>query len=134
MQNIHNISELKYAILLLEEQKAMKEKLLKDQLYLTYQSLKPSKILKGALKEVLSSSFPGDNLLGTVTGLATGYLSKKIVVGSSANLFRKLFGSIIGFGVTNVVSKNPEAIKSIGKFILHHIVHKKEKKSTSVDR
>jgi hypothetical protein len=59
-------------------------------------------------------------------GLATGYLSRKIVVGASGNIFRKLLGSILQFGVTNIVAQHPDVIKSIGQFIFQHIFRKKE--------
>jgi hypothetical protein len=67
-----------------------------------------------------------DSILGTATGLATGYLSRKIMmIGASGNLFRKLLGSVMQLGVTNVVSQNPDKIKSIGQYIFQHILRKK---------
>ena len=81
------------------------------------------KLLKGTLKDIISSPYLIDNILGTTIGLATGYLSKKIVIGASGNIFRKLFGSAMQFGVTNVVAQHPDTIKSLGQAILHF--HKK---------
>jgi hypothetical protein len=60
--------------------------------------------------------------------LATGYLSKKIIIGTSANIFRKLIGSVLQLGVTSAVSQHPDTIKSLGHFILKKIFDKKEKK------
>ena len=129
MESITNIAGLKLAIQQLEAEQAEKGMLLREQFSITYESLKPVNILKNAIKEITSSPKLIDSLLGTVTGLATGYLSKKIVVGGSGNIIRKLLGSVLEFGVANVVSQHPDTIKSVGKFIIQHIFHKKEMNS-----
>ena len=129
MQNITSAAGLKNAIQLLEAEQAVKGQLLKEQFYLTYESLKPVNLLKSTLNDIASSPYLIDNILGTAMGLATGYLSKKIFIGASGNIFRKLFGSILQFGVTNVVAQHPDTIKSFGQFIFQHIFRKKEMNS-----
>jgi hypothetical protein len=129
MQNITSIVGLRNAIQLLEIEQAARGQLLKEQFYLTYDSLKPVNLLKSTLKEISSSPYLIDNILGTAVGLVTGYLSKKILVGSKANNFRKLAGSILQFGVTNVVAQHPDVIKSIGQVLIRHIFRKKEMNS-----
>ena len=126
METIHSIAGLKNAILLLEAEQTVKGIVLKEQFKLTYESLKPINILKNTLKEVSSTPLLIDNILGSVVGLATGYLSKKIVVGASGNIFRNMLGSILQFGVSNVVSQHPDTIKSIGQAIFQRIFRKKE--------
>jgi hypothetical protein len=129
MQNITSKAGLKDAIQLLEAEQAIKGQLLKDQFYLTYESLKPVNLLMHTLKEISSSPYLIDNISGTAMGLAGGFLSKKIFVGTSGNLIRKLIGSILQFGVTNIVAQNSEIIKSIGQAIFQHFFHKKEMNS-----
>jgi len=131
MQKITNAVELQNAILLVQNEHAIKGLLLKEQLYCTYESLKPINIIKNTLHDVISATSLTDNLLGTVTGLASGYLSKKMVVGTSGNIIRNLLGSVIQFGVTTTVAQHPDAIKYVGQFIFQHLFHKKEKKSDS---
>jgi len=126
METITSAVSLKNAIQLLEAEQTVKGILLKEQFQLTFESLKPINILKNTLKEVSSSPLLIDNILGSVVGLATGYLSKKIVVGASGNIFRNILGSILQFGVTNVVSRHPEGIKSIGQSIFQLLFRKKE--------
>jgi hypothetical protein len=58
--------------------------------------------------------------------MATGYVSKKIFIGTSGNVIRKLFGSILQTGVTNVISQHPDAIKSLSQMIFQRVFHKKE--------
>jgi hypothetical protein len=59
-------------------------------------------------------------------GLLGGFLSKKIFVGASGNLIRKLIGSVLQFGVTNLVAQNSEIIKSVGQGLIQHFFQKKK--------
>ena len=129
MQKITSTTGLKNAIQLLEAEKAVNEMRLKDQFHVTYESFKPVNLFKSTLKDTVSSSFLIDNILVPAVGLATGFISKKIVVGSSGNVFRKLFGVIFQLGITKVVSQHPDAIKSFGQFVFQHIFRKKEMNS-----
>jgi hypothetical protein len=131
MQNITSIAELKDAIQVLEVEQVIKEQILREQLYVTYESLKPINILKKTLKEISSSPYLIDNISGTAMGLASGFLSKKIFVGASGSLFRKLIGSFLQFGITNVVAQNSSIIKSIGQAIFQYFIRKKELNSDS---
>jgi hypothetical protein len=126
MNKITSLDELKNAIQLLEVEQALKRQLLKEQLSVTYESLKPVNILRKALNDITSSHDLTDNILGTVTGLASGYLSKKVFIGTSGNIFRKLIGSILQLGVTNLVTQHPDVIKSLGHSVLQYFLRKKE--------
>lgn len=126
MENLTSVDDLKNAIQTLEFEHEYKQQLLKEQFSLTYESLKPVNIIKDTLHDITSSPYLVDNILGATLGLASGYISRKIVVGGSVSLVRKLLGSILQFGVTNVVAKHPESIKSIGQFIYHRILRKKK--------
>ncbi|PKP34112.1 MAG: hypothetical protein CVU00_08265 [Bacteroidetes bacterium HGW-Bacteroidetes-17] len=126
MQNITSVAELKNAIQVLELDQTVKGQLLKEQLLLTYDNYRPINIIRRALKDLGSSPNLIDNILSTTIGLGTGFLTKKIVVGSSHNIFRSLLGSIMQLSITNLVARNPDALKSIGLFIFQHIFNKKE--------
>jgi hypothetical protein len=134
MEKITSTEGLKNAIQLLEVEQTVKGQLLKEQFYITYNSLKPVNLLKSTISDVALSPYLIQNILGAVMGLATGYFSKKIVVGTSANIFRKLLGSILQFGVTNIVSHHQEGIKSIGQSIFQHIFHKKDRRPEREDK
>jgi hypothetical protein len=126
MQNITSAAELKDAIQLLEAEQSIKGQLLREQLFLTYEGLKPVNLLKNALKEISSTPYLIDNISGTAMGLLGGFLSKKIFVGASGNLIRKLFGSVLQIGVTNLVAQNSETIKSVGQALIQHFFQKKK--------
>ncbi len=134
MKDITPSVELRNAIQLLEFEQAEKMVLLKEQFFITYESLKPVNLLKSTLSDITTSPNLIDNIIGTVIGLSTGYLTKKIFIGTSGNLVRKLFGSILQLGVTNVVAKHPDAIKSFGQFLFQLIFRTKEMNTKSRDR
>ena len=129
MQNISSKAGLKEAIRLLEFEHAEKGGQLVAQFHQTYESLKPVNLLRSTLVDISSSPSLISSILGTTVGLATGYLSKKMAVGASANLFRKLFGTIMQISVTHIVAQHPQTIKSIGQFVLQYILRKKESNS-----
>ena len=129
MQNINYTEELKKSIELLEVEQDLSRLLLKEQFNTIYESLKPVNLLKNTLNEVISSPNLIDNIISTLVGLSTGYLSRKIVVGASGNVFRKLMGSVLQFGVTNIIAQHPDTIKSVGQFVVDRVFRKKEMKS-----
>lgn len=124
MEKITCAAEIKIAIQNLEFEHDVQGKLLKDQLMVGIDSLKPVNLIKSSLQEITTSPYLIDNMFGAVTGLVGGYLSRRITVGGSHNLFRKIAGSLIQFGVTNVVSKHSGLIKTVGTFITHKFYHK----------
>jgi len=95
--------------------------LLREQFHITYDSLKPINLIKHTLKEVSSSTEIKEGLLNDVIGLATGYLTKAILVGSSANPVKKIFGTLLQFAVATVVARNSDSIKSVGKVVLNKL-------------
>ena len=127
MQKTNSTSDLRKAIEAMEDKQIFQGQDLKEQFFLTYESLKPINLIENTLKEITSSPYLTENILAAITGVASGYISKKIVVGTSDHIGRKFFGNILQVGVTNYIAHHPEAIKSIGLFIFDHIFHKKEK-------
>ncbi len=116
---------LKEAIQVLEAEQTIKGQALKQQFRLTYESLKPVNLFLSALNDISQSPNVMDNLLGTSAGLVGGFLSKKIFVGTSGNLFRKLIGSFLQFGVSNLVANHLGAIRTFVQLISKVIAHKR---------
>ena len=126
MENITSATELKIAIQILETEQEIKSQLIREQIILAHDSIKPINLLKSTVNDFVTSPNLIDNILGGAVGLASGYLSKKMVIGASGNLFRKLLGVFMQFGVTNVVAQHPEGVRSIGQYIFKHILPKKK--------
>ena len=125
MQSISSAAELKEAIRLLQEQQAFQGLVLKEEFFNVMESIKPINIIKSTFSQVSSSHDLIGNILSTTVGLAAGYISNKTLVGSSANLLKRLFGTVFQFGITSLIARNPEAVKSLGHTLLHRMLNKK---------
>ena len=113
MQKITSQSALKLAILQLEQKQEEEGRILKEQFKLTYNSLKPANILLGAIKDLSSSTLLKDNILNSSVSLGAGYASKMLFQGIVSSPIKKILGSALMFGVTKLVSKNPDFIKTL---------------------
>lgn len=112
MRKITSMTELKESIFLLEIKKANEARLLKEQFMITYENIKPVNLIKNSFNELITSPHLKENLLNTTLSIAAGYLSKKIAVGSTHNPLKQLLGTFLQLGVTNIVSRNTDGIKS----------------------
>jgi hypothetical protein len=100
MQKITSVDGLKHAIQLLEIEQEKKGRLLKDQLIITYNSLRPVNIIRKTLKDIFTPSGMVENMSGSAIGATSGYLLKRYLIGSSESKLRRLIASIIQFGIT----------------------------------
>jgi hypothetical protein len=126
MENITTSAELKKAIQVLEVDQYVQGQELKAQLLIIVDSFKPINILKNSVKDIVSSPFLVDNLIGSAVSMATGYFSKKLLVGVSGKIIRKFLGPLFNYGVKKVVAHSPISIKSIGQSILQRFTNKKQ--------
>jgi hypothetical protein len=124
MENITTTSGLRNAIEKLEAAQFEKGQLLKEQLNDTLEGLKPNNLLKSALSDFSLLPAFSISILGSAAGLATGYLSQKLIVGASANVFRRIFGTFVQLGVTNFVSRHQVGIKKLSNNIFQRLFHK----------
>jgi hypothetical protein len=129
MQNITSIAELKNAIQLLEAEQVDKGKLLKEQFYATYESFKPANLIANTLKNIETSPYLIENILGAAMGLVSGFYSNKLIFNPQGNKLKKLIGVVLQFGVTNLVAKHQGTIRSIGQVLFKHLGRKKRMNS-----
>ena len=122
MEKINSAIGLRNAILQLESKQAEEVKTLKEQIHASYESMKPINLIKSTFHQIAESEDLKDNILNTSLGFATGYLSKILFQGASHSPLRKLLGTALMFGVTNVVAKHPVKIKAAGLTILETII------------
>ena len=112
---------LKHTIKDLEDDQAVNGKLVKKQFDHVTENVKPAKFIGNKFNKVITSPNLAENVISLTTGLATGYLTKKIAVGSKGNLLRRLLGASIQLGVTTFVAQHPKAIRSSVLAILKYI-------------
>lgn len=126
MNNISSSAELKEAIKYLDlEQKAIGRQL-KEQVNVITEELKPVNLIASVMKDVSSSPYIIDNVVGTALGVGTGYISRKLISGTSGNPIRKLIGSAMQLAVTTVATKKLVPISLMGRFLFKKIFGKKE--------
>lgn len=125
MKKINSAQELREAIEELELKKIEQAAELEHQFSEIYESLKPVNIIKNTLQNTFSSADTKRNLLGSLIGLGTGLLSKKLLVGKSVGFFRKALGAAVEFGVAGVIAKNAGKIKDKGSEVINKLFRKK---------
>ena len=118
MDNITTYNELKKSIEALENRQLQEVTIIKNEFSDGLEKLKPGNLVKSTLSSVSKSVGIKESLIATTIGLVAGYVSKKVVIGSSHNPIKKLAGTLVLIAITNIVTKHPEQIKSAGRTII----------------
>ena len=117
---------LKESIRQLEIKQAEEGEQLKVQFKATYESLKLVNLVKSSLKELTNSVEIKNNLFESIVSIVTGYLTKKLMISSTSNPFKKILGALIQLGVTNLVAKNAESIRTYITELIDKFLHPTE--------
>jgi len=125
MENIKNAADLKNAIAQLTAQQSTDLFLLKEELRLTREKFKISNILKSGFKEVTSTPNITTDIFKAAAGLATGFVTKKILIGKTINPVKNILGMILEVFVANKVVSNADTLKSVGSVLLKKIMPKR---------
>lgn len=126
MKPNRTIKELNASILLLETRRELEFISLKEQYKATYESLKPLNLIKNTFKDLTSAPDFKEDLINASISLASGYFSKKIAIGTTNNPFKQLVGSLLQMGVTAVVAKNADGIRTKFIDVVSLLIKKKE--------
>jgi hypothetical protein len=129
MQTITSSEGLRRKIRLLKDEQVLKEQELIKQFNRTLEGFKPVNLVRSTLRNVISSPYFIDNMVGISVGLATGFLSKKIIVGASRSIVRKLFSVLFQAGVTRLVTHGAEVHASTRQPVFKNIFRTKELES-----
>jgi len=125
MKKLSPSAQLKETIILLEIEQFQKKILLHEEFLVTYENLKPVNLIKNKLAGIITAPDFKNNLINSLIGIASGYISKKLIVGNTRNPIKQLLGTLLQVGVTKLVSNNAEGIKSTGKSIFDNLFGKK---------
>ncbi|HZL08966.1 MAG TPA: hypothetical protein VFC65_03125 [Prolixibacteraceae bacterium] len=120
------VDSLKESIRLLEIRQVEEGLILKEQFKISYESLKLVNLIKNSFKEITSSIEVKSSFFETIVSLLTGYLSKKIMVSPNSNIFKKILGTILQFGVSSVVAKNADLIMTVISDLIDRFLHPEE--------
>ena len=122
MKKITSVSELRESIIQLEIQQAIEMSLMKEEFKVTCENLRPVNLIKNKFNDIVGSPNLKENILDATLSLAVGYLSKKAVVGSTHNPMKQLLGTLLQVGVTSLVAKNSDSIRStVMQFIQNYL-------------
>jgi hypothetical protein len=121
MQKINSATSLREAIVQLENRSAEEGTILKEQVMYMVERLQPVNLIKSTLNDIVASREIKSDVVGTSVGLAAGYLAKVLVGSVTRSPFNKLLGTIAMIGITKVVSKNHDAVESVGARIFKSI-------------
>jgi hypothetical protein len=125
MYTINSAVQLKEAIFEMENRKKELGRTIKEKFYVIKENLKPVNIIRNTFDEVATSPRLKLNLLGAVVGLGAAYFSRKLVVGRSVSIFRKILGSALQLGISAAVASKPGILQNIGQTILKRVFTKK---------
>ena len=102
-KNQNQLLEAKIAALQIQQAKNLKD--LRTHIDLTYQELMPSNLLNRALNDLKEAPEFKSNLFQSLISISGGYLSKKLLIGKSNNIFKKLLGFATQYLATKYISK-----------------------------
>ena len=132
MTKITNTSDLKSVILQLENRKKLQEQLLREQFQATYKSLRPINIIKNTIKEAVASHDIQNSIIESAANLAANFITKKVFQGTSESELKKYLGKLLHYGITTVVGKNSDAIRTIGEcFVTSFLTDRKKQTATA---
>ncbi len=109
---------LKERIRELEIKQADEAKLLKEQLYLTYDGLKPINLIKNSAKEYATSAELRETILESSIILISGLISKKLISLTKGGPLLKLLASFLQLGSITFLTKYSDKIQ---EFLLKFI-------------
>ena len=124
MAQINEVEALKEAIALLKIEQVQQLTAIKTQLNLVCQKLSPSHFIKNTLHQAATLPNIKNDFIDTLIGLTTGYLSKKILIGTSNNPIKKIIGLFLEFTVASFTAKHSQAIKAIGGVVIERLFKK----------
>lgn len=129
MRKLTAAQELKKSILALEKQQIFEGNLLKEQLSVTYESIKPLTVLRKMINDIAQPSEIKETIFQTVTGLLTGYLTRKLIVRSSKSPLLRLVGIAVEYGVTNFVINHADTLQRLAMNLMERFAGTYEEKN-----
>ncbi|RZJ71042.1 hypothetical protein [Flavobacterium sp.] len=114
MRQIRNDKELQEAILELKHQRRSEGLALQTQWDHTRKNLNPIAWAKEGVMDLFRSPDVKSGALKGLLSLATGFVTRKLVVGNSGGIVRKVVGTLAQTGATSLAYKGTGAIQEKG--------------------
>ena len=114
MDKIITEAALHEAIRLLEMKQAKEGKRLGEEFHATYESLKPVNIVKSIFRETVSSPGIRKIVINKTVDVALVYLTNMILRKTTNSILKRTAGTVMVWGIKNIVSRNSEIVKKAG--------------------
>lgn len=114
MRKISTTAELQASIRELELKTKQQEQALKSDARSTVKSLRPVNLVRVGLtgaKKVAATRDIRSLAFDTFVGMAAGYLTRKIVIGKSTNIFKRTIGAALQAAIIKMIYRNLPMIK-----------------------
>ena len=108
-----SIDRLREMISELEVKQEEHGKELKEQLLISYESLKPLNLLKSSIMDLSSSSELKNSVVDNILSILSGYLTQKLIIRASGNPIKRITASLIQIGVTKLIAKNMDFLRDL---------------------
>lgn len=119
MRKVSDLKELEHRIEELEKLREIQKQELQANFRQVAHELSPATIIRKGVREIVSEPGIRATAMDTAIGSGLGFLGRKLFVGRSGNIFKKLAGSAIQFIVANVVRNKIPEIRSRNKKVNH---------------
>lgn len=111
MEKFTEIEQLEEKILLLERQQKQAWNQFNEQIQISIEELQPFQQIKKSISNFTSSVELKREIIPSLISIAAGMLTNKLVVGKSKNPVQIMAGSIVQFGITQLLIKNKDVIQ-----------------------
>ena len=102
---IKNSAALVSVIAALEEKRDRERKGIEDSFHSITESLRPLQLIKRAYKKVQLPAGLAGNVVKVISMVGIGFVSKKLLLGKSSGLIKKIGGLLIELGVADLLMK-----------------------------
>ena len=106
---IKNSAALAAVIKELEDKKAKERQGIIENFHSITESLRPLQLIKRAYNKVQLPSALSDNVVKVMSAVGIAFVSKKLLMGKSNGLIKKMAGLLIELGVADLLTKKKEA-------------------------
>ena len=129
MKKINSIDELQKSIDLLEARQVSEVVILKDEVNSIFEGLKPANLIKSTVNELANSSNFKGNIIEISLNLATGYLTKKVIIGDSPSPLQKSLANLLQIGISRIILNNINTIESYTSNVISNVLSKDQTSS-----
>lgn len=133
MESIKTEKELQAHIDILQEKWREEGAVIKKEFFVMYENFHPLSFLTKSVKELVGSRKGSNGLLNSTLAVTAGSLAKMFFVNASKNPIKKMVGTVLMVGVSNMVNRHPEILGTIRGFISGLRKEKKQKQKQKQD-